>query len=166
MLEGGNYRLLAEARRRGLATSLDINFDPCWSGGSAGEIARRKQQVRELLPLVDLAHGNTHELRQFTDAPSLPAALERLIEWGAQAVVVHLGAQGAGYYTATEWVIEPPDLACNPVQATGTGDVLSICLILLAGRRDLPIRQKLQMANRTVREFMEGRRQLIPVLPA
>lgn len=28
MLEGGNQRLFAEARRRGLATSLDINFDP------------------------------------------------------------------------------------------------------------------------------------------
>src|SRR5262249_1829755 len=45
MLADGNRRLLAEARRRGLATSLDINFDPCWSTASGMEVARRKQQL-------------------------------------------------------------------------------------------------------------------------
>ena len=34
MLEGGNLRLFTEARRRGIATSLDLNFDPYWSTGA------------------------------------------------------------------------------------------------------------------------------------
>ena len=49
MLEGGNLRLFQEARRRGVKTSLDINFDPCWSTGNAKQIARRKALLREAL---------------------------------------------------------------------------------------------------------------------
>ena len=47
MLEGGNLRLFSDARRRGIATSLDINFDPCWSTGAREEIGRRKALLRE-----------------------------------------------------------------------------------------------------------------------
>jgi sugar/nucleoside kinase (ribokinase family) len=166
MLEGGNLRLLTEARRKGLRTSLDINFDPCWSSGIAAEIAQRKQQLREVLSLIDMAHGNARELQEFTDAPSLDGALARLVEWGVKAVVVHLGTQGAGYFANGEWIVEPPDHARNPVNSTGTGDVLSICMILLNARKDLSIQQKLQLSNRVVREFMEGKRNLIPTLQA
>ena len=49
MLEGGNLRLFTEARRRGIATSLDLNFDPCWSTGAKEAIARRKELLRETL---------------------------------------------------------------------------------------------------------------------
>jgi len=164
MLEGGNAHLLSEARRRGLRTSLDINFDPCWSSGSAPEIARRKQQVRDVLGLVDLAHGNTRELQKFADSSDLQTALRRLIDWGVKAVVVHMGAQGAGYFAKNEWIIQPPNPAEHPVNSTGTGDVLSICMILLDARQDLSIQQKLQLSNIVVREFMEGRRQFIPFL--
>jgi len=162
MLAEGNRRLLAEARRRGLATSLDINFDPCWSTGSKDEISRRKHQLREVLGLVDLAHGNVRELCEFTDTAELNDALGRLTEWGVKAVVVHLGAEGAGYYTQGQLIVEPPDPAQNPVQSTGTGDVLSICMILLHARADMAISEKLRLANHIVREFMEGRRVLIP----
>jgi sugar/nucleoside kinase (ribokinase family) len=164
MLEDGNQGLFAEAQRRGLATSLDINFDPCWSTGSPSEIARRKQQLRQVLSFVDLAHGNIRELCEFTDTAELKEALHRLLEWGVKAVVVHMGAEGAGYFTNGELMVEPPDLANNPVQSTGTGDVLSMCMILLQQRNDLSIRQKLRFANGVVREFMEGRRHLIACL--
>src|SRR5436190_6526282 len=126
MLEDGNRRLLVEARRRGLATSLDINFDPCWSTGPVAEIASRRQQLRQVLELVDLAHGNIRELCAFTDSEKLDDALQCLTEWGVQTVVIHMGTQGAGYFTKGELVVEPPDLASNPVHSTGTGDVLSI----------------------------------------
>ena len=162
MLAEGNRRLLAEARRRGLVTSLDINFDPCWSVGSKDEISRRKRQLREVLGFVDLAHGNVRELCEFTDTAELSDALGRLTEWGAKAVVVHLGAEGAGYYTEGKLTVEPPDPAKNPVQSTGTGDVLSICMILLHARPEMAISEKLRLANNIVRDFMEGRRTLIP----
>jgi sugar/nucleoside kinase (ribokinase family) len=113
---------------------------------------------------VDVAHGNVRELCEFTDGPDLPAALERLIEWGAGAVVVHLGAQGAGYYDKNQWLLEPPPPAVQPLHSTGCGDVLSVCMILLHGRTDLSIRDRLRLSNRVVREFMEGRRTFIPVL--
>jgi len=164
MLEGGNRRLLAEARRRGLATSLDINFDPCWSTGTAEEIARRKGQLRDILGLVDLAHGNVKELCTFTDSADLPTALERLTGWGVKAVVVHMGTQGAGYYTGRELLVEPPDLAVRQLNPTGTGDVLSVCMILLYARTELTIQRKLRLANGVVREFIEGRRTLIPLI--
>lgn len=164
MLAGGNQHLLEAARHRGLATSLDINFDPRWSGGAAAEIAARKQQLRAVLGLVDLAHGNIRELCAFTDSDDLETALRRLTAWGVQAVVVHMGAQGAGYYADGELVVEPPCPAERLVNSTGTGDVLSMCLILLHARQDLSLRQKLRLANGVVREFLEGRRMMIPAL--
>ena len=164
MLEGGNQRLFAEARRRGLLTSLDINFDPHWSGAARDEVARRKRLVRDVLPLVDLAHGNERELCEFTDSADLMTALHRLADWGVQGVVVHLGAKGAGYFADGELTIEPPSPAENAMHTAGTGDVLSMCMILLHSRADLSISEKLRRANGIVREFMEGRRTMIPAL--
>jgi sugar/nucleoside kinase (ribokinase family) len=164
MLEGGNRLLLSEARRRGLATSLDINFDPRWADAPASAIVQRKRLLRNVLDLVDMAHGNTRELCEFTDSPDLPTALGRLADWGVKAVVVHLGAQGAGYFADGQWVTEPPCLVHHPVHSTGTGDVLSVCMMLLHHRLDLAIAQQLRFANQIVGEFMEGRRQLIPSL--
>ena len=164
MLFGGNERLLREARRRGLATSLDLNWDPQWGRAPADEIVRRKAAVRAILPLVDLAHGNARELGEFTDAPDLAAALDRLTAWGVGAVVVHLGAAGAGYYADGRLITAPAVPVRQRVAATGTGDVLSACLILLHHRDDLPMREKLGLANRIVAEFMEGRRPFLPAL--
>lgn len=162
MLEAGNSRLLAAARAQGIVTSLDINFDPCWSTGAAAEAARRKELVRAMLPEVDLAHGNVRELCEFTDSRELDTALRRLVDWGVKAVVVHLGGEGAGYWADGKMIVEPPDLARNPVNCTGTGDVLSLCMVLLHDRTDLSIQQKLRLSNQVVREFMEGRRVMIP----
>ena len=107
MLNGGNAELFAAARRRGLRTSLDLNWDPQWNTASAGLVQARKESVRKVLPLVDLVHGNVRELNRFADGDDLPATLERLTAWGAGAVVVHLGAEGAGYYCRGQWLVEP-----------------------------------------------------------
>jgi sugar/nucleoside kinase (ribokinase family) len=164
MLEEGNRLLFSEARKRHVGTSLDINFDPAWSTGSAREVHHRKQLLRKVLGLVDVAHGNVRELREFTDCADLKTALKRLAGWGVGAVVVHLGAKGAGYFRDGHLVVGPADRANRTVHSTGTGDVLSVCMILLESRTDLSIQEKLQLSNRIVREFMEGRRSLIPPL--
>jgi sugar/nucleoside kinase (ribokinase family) len=164
MLREGNYRLFLEARKRNVATSLDINFDPMWSKGSARKVRQRKQMLRRILPLVDIAHGNVSELREFTDSSNLDTALKKLETWGAKSAVVHLGKRGAGYYADGKFIVEPANLARRAVHSTGTGDVLSICMILLEANKDLPLQQKLKLSNQVVREFMEGRRSLIPVL--
>jgi sugar/nucleoside kinase (ribokinase family) len=164
MLDGGNLRLFEEARRRGLSTSLDLNFDPCWSTGHTKLIARRKELLRKALMAVDLAHGNVRELCEFAGSHDLATALHRLTDWGVRAVVVHLGSRGAGLWTEGELIVEPPSPAAKVVNSTGSGDVLSICMILLHSRTDLTTREKLRFSNEVVRKFMEGRLRLIPVI--
>jgi len=164
MLFGGNERLFCEARARGMTVSIDLNWDPRWSVADAAEIRARKQAVRALLPLVQLAHGNERELKEFADAPDLDTALRRLEEWGAGSVVVHLGARGAGCYQRGQWIVEPPVPAQKQVNTTGTGDVLSVCAMLLHGQLD--VASQLRLANGIVTEFIEGQRQFIPTLDA
>lgn len=164
MLESGNAKLFEEARRRRLLTSLDINFDPQWRSAAPAVVRRRKQLLRDVLPLVDLAHGNVAELCEFTDGGDLDSALRMLTTWGVRSVVVHLGAQGAGYYQAGELTVVPPDRAESPVHSTGTGDVLSMCMILLEDRAEMTVSERLRAANGIVRAYMEGALDLIPEL--
>jgi 2-dehydro-3-deoxygluconokinase len=164
MLHGGNAQLFQKARDAGIAVSLDLNWDPQWGRAHTAQIAARKQAVRDVLPFVNLAHGNVRELAEFADAPDLDTALKRIAGWGAEAVVVHLGAKGAGYFADGGLVVEPPAPVQQQVNTTGTGDVLSMCMMLLHHRTDIAIRERLRLANGIVAEFMEGRRTLIPPL--
>jgi sugar/nucleoside kinase (ribokinase family) len=120
--------------------------------------------VRRLLPLVDLVHGNVAELNRFADSDDLGLTLRCLVDWGAAAVVIHRGAEGAGYYSDGRLVVEP----CAPIRehknTAGSGDLLSVCMILLHRRTDIPIPDKLRLANRVVAEFIEGKRQILPPL--
>lgn len=166
MLFGGNERLFQVAQQAGLSVSIDLNWDPCWNHGSGKDISARKQAVRALLPHVNLAHGNVRELNEFADSTKIETSLRRLEEWGAEAVVVHLGAEGAGYYQRGKLWVEPPVPAAAQVNTTGTGDVLSVCMMLLHRDKTIPIQEKLRWANTIVSEFIEGRRQLIPPIYA
>ncbi|MBU6401812.1 MAG: carbohydrate kinase family protein [Verrucomicrobia bacterium] len=166
MLYGGNQRLFHAARAAGLAVSIDLNWDPRWGRAGAAEIARRKEAVRAVLPLVTLAHGNVRELTEFTDAADLDTALRRLTGWGVEAVVVHLGERGAGYFCRGSLVVEPPATAKTRVNTTGTGDVLSVCMMLLHSQPAVPIPERLRLANQIVAEFIEGKRGLIPGIEA
>lgn len=164
MLAAGNTQLLQAARDHGVATSLDLNWDPLWSSADAGRIAARKEAVRRILPLVDLVHGNVRELNLFADSAELPMTLQRLTAWGAGAVVIHMGAEGAGYYSGGRMTVEP----CAPVRqfvnTAGTGDLFSVCMMLLHAQADVTVAEKLGLANRVVAEFIEGKRDLLPAL--
>lgn len=164
MLLGGNRRLLEAARTAGVATSLDVNWDPAWGRESSESVEQRKAAVRDLLPLVDLVHGNVRELCEFTGSTGIDVAIGRILEAGAGAVVLHMGGNGAGYFSRAESFVEPPAPVRQHVMSTGTGDVLSVCLMLLHGRPGLAIPEQLRLANRIVAEFIEGRRSLIPPL--
>jgi sugar/nucleoside kinase (ribokinase family) len=162
MLQGGNAQLFHAAREIGMRISIDINWDPKWGIASPGEVRARKQAITEVMGLVDVAHGNVRELNEFTDSSSLMASLERLAEWGTGAVVVHLGADGAGYYHDGRLLVEPAAKVERHVNATGTGDLLSVCMMLMDERADT--QAKLRLANQIVAEFIEGKRTLIPQL--
>jgi sugar/nucleoside kinase (ribokinase family) len=164
MLFEGNKPLFQFARGAGLKVSLDLNWDPQWGRAAAEKIQSRKEAVRAALPWVDLAHGNVRELMEFADAESLDEALKRLIDWGAGAVVVHLGDRGAGYFHEGKLVIEPPSPVGARVNATGTGDVLSVCMMLLHHRTEIALSDRLRAANAIVAQFIEGKLSLIPPL--
>ena len=162
MLFGGNEKLFRASRKAGLTISLDLNWDPEWNRASAKTIRERKQAVRTLLPFVDLAHGNVSELNQFADSTDIKTTLKRLENWGVGAIVLHLGKKGAGHFQQGKLVIEPPAPVKKHVNVTGTGDVLSVCMMLLHHHSDVPSAEKLHLANKMVTQFIEGKRQFIP----
>jgi sugar/nucleoside kinase (ribokinase family) len=164
MLAGGNARLLQASRDRGLATSLDLNWDPCWGSASEERVRARKESVRQVLPLVDLVHGNVRELNLFADSTEIATTLQRITGWGAGAVVLHRGADGAGYYCRGEFTVAPSVPVRRPTNATGSGDLLSVCMMLLHGRTEIPIAEKLHLANRIVADYIEGNRDFLPTL--
>jgi 2-dehydro-3-deoxygluconokinase len=164
MLAGGNEALLLAARREGAATSLDINWDPQWGAADSAAIARRKAAVRKVLPLVDLVHGNVRELNCFAGSENLDATLRRITAWGAGAVVIHMGADGAGYFDGGEVTVAPAVPVRRHKNAAGTGDLLSVCMMLLHECKDIPPRARLELANVVVAEYIEGRREITPDL--
>jgi sugar/nucleoside kinase (ribokinase family) len=164
MLAGDNQRLFHAARAQGLATSLDINWDPHWGSADTATIARRKASVRGILPLVDLVHGNIRELQHFADCNDLGATLKQITAWGAGAIVIHMGAEGAGYYCRGELTVAPSIPVRHYQNTAGTGDLLSVCMMLLHGRDEIPLADRLRLANTIVSEFIEGQRGVIPEL--
>jgi sugar/nucleoside kinase (ribokinase family) len=164
MLAGGNEALFRMAREHGLATSLDINWDPQWGTADAATEHGRKESVRRVLPLVDLVHGNVAELNRFADCDDLEATLRQITAWGARAVVIHLGAEGAGYYDRGRLVVVPAVPVQRYRNTAGTGDLLSVCMILLDGRDEIRVEDRLRLANTIVAEFIEGTRGVIPEL--
>lgn len=164
MLFGGNEKLFQWARGRNIPVSMDLNWDPLWGQGDESEINRRKQAAMDVLPLVTIAHGNIRELCACTRTDDLESALRRLEKCGAPAVLVHMGEKGAGYYSGGKLEVVPATPARRRLHATGTGDVLSVCAMLLHARQDVPVAERLKLANRIVTEFIEGKRTLIPTL--
>jgi sugar/nucleoside kinase (ribokinase family) len=164
MLFGGNEKLFQWARGRNVPVSMDLNWDPLWGRGDEAEINRRKQAAMDVLPLVTIAHGNIRELCACTRTDDLESALRRLEKCGAPAVLVHMGEKGAGYYSGGKLEVVPATPARRRLHATGTGDVLSVCAMLLHARQDVPVTERLKLANRIVTEFIEGQRTLIPAL--
>lgn len=164
MLYGGNQRLFEAAQRSGVTNSLDLNWDPRWTTASEEDIRRRKEAVRKVLPLVNLVHGNLGELCRFADCRNLAKALKCLENWGTEAVIVHMGVEGTGYYSRGALTVERPAPVSKRVHTTGAGDVLSVCMMLMQRRADVPVKDRLRLANSIVAEFIEGRRQFIPKL--
>ncbi len=161
MLFGGNERLFHTARQAGMSVSIDLNWDPKWGVSPPDELNRRKQAIRSALPWVDLAHGNVRELNEFADCADLEATLRRIVDWGARAVVVHMGSAGAGYFDGESLIVEPAVEAARHVNTTGTGDVLSVCM-MLQHREARAVRDKLRLANAIVAEYVAGARILAP----
>lgn len=123
--------LLASARRHGLGTSLDTNYDP------AGRW--RDQWLPAALSHVGLFLPNQAEARGITGQHD-PAAAALALAAAGPDVAVKLGARGALCVAAGDgrpWLVSVPER--QPADTTGAGDCFNAGVIagLLAGL-DLP----------------------------
>ena len=103
--------LFAEARRRGLTTSLDPGFDPSETWG---------RDLRDTLQEVDVFFPNEVELRALSGSDDPEEGLRRL-QGGRTRIVAKLGALGA--MTLDEGgTVRFPALPVKTLDTTGAGD--------------------------------------------
>ncbi len=109
-LQPGLPDLLRRARRLGLTTSLDTNWDPAgqWQGFDA------------LLRLVDVFLPNQNEALAISGAPTVEVALEQLGTW-CETVAMKLGADGGIARRGSE-IARAPAVPVAVVDTVGAGD--------------------------------------------
>ena len=124
--------LLAEARRRGLLTSVDTVWDA----------TGRWDRILPSLAHTDVFMASLAEATAITGEPDPAAAAAWLQRAGARHVVVKLGADGC-YVTGAGHV---PPVAVTAVDSTGAGDAFAAGLLygLLEG---WPLERSARLAN-------------------
>jgi sugar/nucleoside kinase (ribokinase family) len=127
--------LLAEARSRGLLTSLDTAFDA----------TGRWRRVEPCLPRLDLFLASQAEARAISGEEGIGAAAAWFRERGAREVAIKLGAEGA-YLAGPDFEGHVPGYRVAAVDGTGAGDAFAAGLLYgrLAG---WPLERSARLAN-------------------
>jgi sugar/nucleoside kinase (ribokinase family) len=118
------------ARRAGISTSLDCNWDPrgTWDGG-----------LRQILGQTDIFLPNSAEAKRITGRDAVEDAALALAAAGPRVVAVKCGADGALSAEQDGTITRVPAIAVDVVDTTGAGDSFDAGFLAawLAGR---PIR--------------------------
>lgn len=109
-LRPGLKGVYALARRLGVSTSLDTNWDP----------DERWQGVEELLPLTDIFFPNEQEAMSLTGETSPEAAAARLAQ-SSGCAAVKMGSRGALAQKGKQ-IARCPGIPVQVVDTTGAGD--------------------------------------------
>lgn len=104
--------LLAEARRRGAITSLDV----CWDRSG-----QWMEQLRPCLPHLDFLMPSEEEAQQLTGRTVPLDIVMALRDAGARTVVLKLGEQGC-LYAGAEGILHSPAYSVPVRETTGAGD--------------------------------------------
>ncbi len=106
------HLLFARAKKLGLTTSLDPQWDPTenWA-----------VDLAQLLPNVDIFLPNEAELMNMTGTTSIPDGMAVILPY-CNHVVVKQGVKGATLYSEGIHIKEPAILNKNIVDAIGAGD--------------------------------------------
>ncbi len=102
-------------------------------------IARKPDRVFEVLRRVDVALLNEEEARALAGETHLARAAEKLLEQGANAVVIKKGEHGALYHSREERFITPAYPVTALTDPTGAGDSFAggfIGMLARFGRTD------------------------------
>jgi sugar/nucleoside kinase (ribokinase family) len=121
--------VLGQMKRPALTLSDTMNY---W-------IARKPDRVFEVLRRVDVALLNEEEARALAGETHLARAAHRLLEQGANAVVIKKGEHGALYHSRDERFITPAYPVTALMDPTGAGDSFAggfLGLLARAGRAD------------------------------
>jgi sugar/nucleoside kinase (ribokinase family) len=163
MLAEGNLDLLREARRLGMTTSLDLNWDPHWHAGRHDALVReRLAAVARLLPEVDFAHGNRRELGFFTACAGIEEAAAWCLDHGARHVVGHLGGEGSALFApGAEAVYCPARRVARIVSEAATGDVFTAAFLLAEG---MGTAERLEAASEAAARHLAGEAMFLPRL--
>jgi len=126
---------LAAARRAGVTTSVDCNWDPreAWDGG-----------IWDILRETDVFLPNAAEATRIAGIDDVEAAAGRLAAAGPRVVAVKCGADGALAATPDGTLVRVPSLAVDAVDTTGAGDSFDAGFVagFVAGR---PVRDCLAL---------------------
>ena len=104
--------LLVKAKKAGLTTSLDPQWDP----NEKWDI-----DLRRLLPFIDVFLPNETEILHLTKEPDVESALKLLAPF-ANLIVVKMGNEGSALLRNGNISIQPAFLNENVVDAIGAGD--------------------------------------------
>ena len=102
--------------------------------------------------------GASSEMEEISTQPAVYEDLAIIVDEAAPAAQV----TGLIRQTGGKLLVEPATPVTQLVNTAGTGDLLSVCLMLLHSRKEIPIPEKLRLANRIVSEYIEGRRDVSP----
>lgn len=133
---GGAVEVLAEARRRGLSTSLDV----CWD-----REGRWLSLLGPCLPHADFAMPSEDEARALTGETAPPAMAAALRAAGARVALVKLGERGC-HYAGPEGDLASPAFRVPVRDTTGAGDCF-IAGFLYAREAGWPLPRALRFAN-------------------
>jgi sugar/nucleoside kinase (ribokinase family) len=99
-------------------------------------IARKPDRVLEVLRRVDVALLNEEEARALAGETHLTRAAERLLEQGAQAVIIKKGEHGALFHSREERFLTPAYPVVALTDPTGAGDSFAGGFVGLLARHD------------------------------
>jgi sugar/nucleoside kinase (ribokinase family) len=147
--------VLSQVKKPALTLSDTMNY---W-------IARKPDRVFEVLRRVDVALLNEEEARALAGETHLAKAAEKLLEQGANAVIIKKGEHGALYHSREERFITPAYPVTALTDPTGAGDSFAggfIGMLARFGRTDgVALRQAMAcgtaMASLAIESFSPAR---------
>jgi sugar/nucleoside kinase (ribokinase family) len=105
-------KLFQRAKKLGLSTSLDPQWDPA---------ERWEIDLSELLPYVDIFLPNTQEFKYLTNSSDIKSGLEKVKSF-AHVIVIKDGENGAQLWDTEKLITKPAFLNVNVADCIGAGD--------------------------------------------